>query len=123
LRPGDRVTITALFSEEELVETSDGYGGTVQEKVKTNKSVDVFTDIIVADMLNSSGDSILDIYEDYNSRTVYEQAQLDASDSFQTSVEPSSLIVALTPEEKELYYQYLQKTGIQFKMSIPQRVS
>lgn len=122
LRPGDRITITAIYSDEEDVQVADEFGGTSTEKVETYKTEKVFQDILVADLLNSKGDSVLDIYEDYNSRTVNQQAALDASSSFQDSVEPSSLLVALTPEEKELYYFYLSKEGVEFRMALPQRV-
>ena len=42
-----------------------------------------------------------DIYASYKEMTVYEQANLDASQSFKESVTPVSLLVALTPEEKK----------------------
>lgn len=122
LEPGDRITITAVYTDEETVRTSDGFGGTTSEKVETYKSEKVFQDIFVADLLNQKGDSILDIYADYNGRTINQQAALDASSSFQDSVEPKSLLVALTPEEKELYYYYLSKSDVTFRMSLPQRV-
>lgn len=122
LEPGDRITITAVYTDEETVRTADGMGGTTTEKVETYKSEKVFQDIFVADLLNTSGDSILDIYEDYNGRSVAQQAALDASTSFQDSVEPKSLLVALTPEEKDLYYYYLSKQDVTFRMSLPQRV-
>ena len=110
LEPGDRITITAVYTDEETVRTADGMGGTTTEKVETYKSEKVFQDIFVADLLNTNGDSILDIYEDYNGRSVAQQAALDASTSFQDSVEPKSLLVALTPEEKDLYYYYLSNS-------------
>lgn len=122
LEPGDRITITAVYTEEEKVNISDGYGGTTTEKVVTQRTEKVFQDIFVADLLNMSGDSILDIYADYNGRSVSQQAALDASTSFQDSVEPKSLIVALTPEERDLYYFYLGKSDVTFRMSLPQRV-
>lgn len=122
LEPGDRVTITAIYTEDEQVQVDDGYGGISKEKVTTTREEVVFQDIVVADLLNASGDSILDIYADYNGRSVIDQAKLDASTSFQDSVEPKDLIVALTPEEKSLYYYYLAKSDVEFRMSLPQRV-
>ncbi|MBR1453942.1 MAG: hypothetical protein IJ593_04790 [Lachnospiraceae bacterium] len=119
LQPGDRVTITATYTVDEKVETDSI---NKYETVSTFRSEIVFRDIVIADLLNNSGDSILDIYEDYNARSVGEQAALDASNTFQESVEPSSLLVALTPEEKAEYFYYLSKSGISFRMSLPQRV-
>lgn len=122
LQPGDRISITAIYSDEEQVPTSDSYGGVSTEKVQTFRTEPVFNDIVVADLLNMAGDSILDIYEDYNDRSISEQANMDASSSFQDSVTPKSLIVALTPEEKDLYYYYLSKSQVTFRMALPQRV-
>lgn len=122
LEPGDRINISAVYSQEETVIQDDGMGGTTQNKVETFKTEEVFKDIIIADLINSSGESILDIYADYNNKTVYEQSKLDSSQTFQDSVEPKSLLVALTPEEKERYYMYLSKSQVKFKMSLPQRV-
>ena len=76
---------------------------------------------MVADLLNDKGDSILDLFEQYNSKSVFQQAQLDASDSWQTQTEPDKLLLALTPEEESSYYQYLSKSDVTFKMSLPQR--
>lgn len=119
LQPGDKVNIKATYSESETVEV-DEYGTT--ERVEVYREETVFQDIMIADILNSHGDSILDIYASYKDKTVYQQAQLDASESFQASVEPSSLLVALTPEEETRYYYYLNKDNAEFSMSLPQRM-
>lgn len=93
----------------------------VRESVEVFREETLFTDIMVADMLNQQGDSILDIYASYNDMTVYQQAQMDASESFQDSVVPKSLLIALTPEEETQYYYYLGKNNVEFKISLPQR--
>lgn len=122
LQPGDRINIVAIYSESDKVYVDDGYGGTESQEVEVFRSEVVFQDIVLADLLNSSGDSILDIYASYNDMTTYQQAQLDASTSFQESVEPKTMLVALTPEEETRYYYYLGKDNIEFKISLPQRV-
>lgn len=122
LQPGDRVNITAIFSQKETIFEDDGFGGTSRQQVETFRTETVFNDIMIADLINATGDSILDIYADYNDKTVYQQAQLDSSSTFKDSVQPKSLLVALTPEEKERYYYYLSKSQVEFKMSLPQRV-
>lgn len=122
LQPGDRVNITAIFSQKENVIEDDGLGGTNRTQLETFRTESVFTDILIADLINSSGESILDIYADYRDKTVYQQAQLDSSQTFKDSVEPKTLLVALTPEEKERYYYYLSKSQVEFKMALPQRV-
>lgn len=121
LQPGDRVNVDAIFSERIQREKSDGYGGTVMEDVEVSKTEPVFTSIMIADIINGQGQSVLDIYQKYNNATVQEQAALDASDEFRQQTEPKTLLVALTPDEKDRYYQFLSKNNNKFRISLPQR--
>lgn len=114
LQPGDRINVTAIFKDEE--KASD-----IGDTIEIFREETVFQDILVADLINSSGDSILDIYASYNDMDDYQQAQLDVSEGFQESVTPSKLLVALTPEEITSYYKYLSKSDVEFKVSLPQR--
>ena len=122
LQPGDRVNVTALFSQKEKITEDDGFGGTTTQTVETFRTETVFKDIMIADLINSTGESILDIYADYRDKTVYQQAQLDASQTFQDSVEPKTLLVALSPDELDRYFYYLSKSQVEFRMSLPQRI-
>lgn len=122
LQPGDRVNITAVYNETEVIVQDDGYGGQTRTQTETTRTEDVFNNIMIADLLNSSGDSILDIYADYNDKTTYQQAQLDSSQAFKDSTEPRTLLVALTPEENDRYNYYRSKGNAEFRMSLPQRV-
>lgn len=121
LQPGDKLNVQALFSEKVTMNVDDGYGGVTKQDVDVFKTETVFGDIMVADLLNAAGESILDIYASYNEMTVWQQAQLDSSASFKESTEPSSLLVALTPDEVERYYYYNSKNDVTFKVSLPQR--
>lgn len=122
IQPGDRVNITAIYSQEEEIERENEFGEIETETEEVIRVEPAFTDIMIADILNQSGDSVLDIYADYNDRTAYQQAQLDASSQFQDSVEPTSLLVALTPAEKERYFYYVAKGNCEFRMTLPQRI-
>lgn len=119
LQPGDRINIKAIYSRTENVET-DEFGS--RERVEVYREEEVFTDIMLADLLNSQGESILDIYASYNDKSVYQQAQLDASEEFKNSVEPATILVALTPEEETRYSYFKSKNDVTFTMSLPQRV-
>lgn len=121
LQPGDRVNITAVFKIQEDVYIDDGNGNVERQQVETQKQEIAFKDVMLADLLNSRGDSILDLYADYNNKTTYEQAALDYSDSWKEQTEPSAMLVALTPEETTRYYEYKNKDA-EFYMSLPQRV-
>ena len=78
--PGDRLNITGVYTERQTVTEDDGMGGTTKTTVEVFKTTEVFTDIMIADLLNSSGDSILDIYASYNDKSVWQQAQLEYTD-------------------------------------------
>lgn len=117
LEPGDRINITAIYTVENKADI-DGYEN---ETLETTQQQTVFKDIMLADLLNSSGNSILDIYASYNEMTQYQQASMDSSETFQDSVTPSTMLVALTPEEEALYYDYLSKDSVEFVVSMPQR--
>ncbi len=122
LKPGDRLNVQAVFSQKITVTEEDGFGGIVKNQIDTFKTETVFGDIMVADLLNNRGESILDIYAGYRELSVWDQASLDASQSFKDKTSPRTLLVALTPEEKERYYYYMSKTNVEFKVSMPQRV-
>lgn len=122
LQPGDRLNIEATFSDKETITSDDGFGGVNRTDVEVFVTENVFKDIMIADLLNQGGESILDIYAAYRDKDVYEQAQMDLSQSFKESTTPSKLLVALTPEEKERYYYYISKNQVTFRVSMPQRV-
>lgn len=122
LQPGDRVNVDAIFTERITKQKDDGFGGTTTEDVEVSKTEPVFTGIMIADIINGQGQSVLDIYQKYNSATVQEQVALDSSDEFREKTEPKTLLIALTPDEKDRYYQYLSKSGSTFRISLPQRV-
>lgn len=120
LQPGDRVNVTALYSERARVEKDDS-GISSDNEVETLREEVVFKDIIVADMLNSDGNSVLDLYTEYQESSTWEQAQKEADPDWEKTMEPKTLLLALTPEEESLYYQYKSKSGVKFSMSLPQR--
>lgn len=121
LQPGDKINVQATYTEKVKSEDTNqyGYSSTVTEDVFRTETV--FNDIALADLLNSSGQSILDLYSDYNELSTYEQVQRDNDEDWNKSVEPATILIALTPEEKERYYYYLAKGSVQFRVSLPQR--
>lgn len=123
LQPGDRLNVEALYSDKVTVRVKDAYGVESEEEQEVFRTETVFGSIMIADLLNSNGESVLDIYTNYNDLTVTEQAALDSDSDFQESVEPASLLVALTPEEKERYYYYKSKKDVEFTLSLPQRAN
>lgn len=122
LMPGDRLTIEAVYVQSVQTEETNEYGDKINKTIDVFKTETVFGDIMVADIKNSSGDSVLDIYANYRNLPVWDQAKMDASTTFKQSTQAKTLVVALTPEEKERYYYFLSKKEIKFKASLPQRI-
>lgn len=131
LKPGDRINVECSFSN--VIKTADTTGeagsgdtnvvwGTTGSSIDQFDSDDVFKNIQIADIQNSTGDSVLDLTMQYNDMNVFQQAQLDADKTYQKKLEPATLILALTPAEKIRYKKYLAKNGATFYISIPQRV-
>ena len=123
IQPGDKINIDAIYSEKDKLEVADGSGGTTVEEVDVYKSEPLFQNILIADMINSNGESVLDMFANYNNLTTFQQAELDNSADWQSKTEPKSLLVALSPDEKERYNKFLSKNNVTFKVSLPQRMS
>lgn len=122
LQPGDKVNIIAIFKKQQKLTASDALGNTDTQTVELQQTETMFEDIMLADMLNNDGDSILDLYEYYDNLSVYAQAQLDSDESWKERTTPSKILLALTPEELDTYYYYLGK-DCQFRMTLNQRNS
>lgn len=121
LQPGDKINVQATYLERLKTKTVDQYGYESDSSEDMFKTETVFNDITLADLLNKQGQSILDLYSDYNELSTYAQAQRDNDESWNKAVTPATLLIALTPEEKETYYYYCAKNGITFRVSLPQR--
>lgn len=124
LTTGDRINIECTYTENVRVYKDDAeeaaYGQREYEDVEQFYTVPVFSNIQIADILNSDGDSILDMQAAYNELTIFEQAAYDSDTNYQKKLEPNTILLALTPQEKREYYKYLSKGGT-FRMSLPQR--
>lgn len=121
LQPGDRLNISAIYTDSFTEEKIDEYGSKTKETYDIVKTESVFNQIIVADLLNANGDSVLDLYAAYADLPTTKQAQLDKDASYQDLIQATTLLIALTPEEQERYNYFKAKTGIKFQVSLPQR--
>lgn len=119
--PGDSLNIRAsytktvydLTSQEEYMLTgedgSDGVGVDVVEPL--------FSEVQVLDMLNSSGESIFDIYYEYISMSKDQQAAKLKDSSFLDSVKPSSILLEVTAEEVE-HYMKVNSNSPKYQMTL-----
>lgn len=121
LKPGDKLDITALYIEEFSEEVINQYNQVEKITYEAVKTEQVFGNIVIADMLNNNGESVLDLYESYKTMTVAQQVAKDSDPTWKQKITPVSLLVALTPEEMDTYNYYRSKKDVSFSMSMPQR--
>ncbi|GHU54172.1 hypothetical protein AGMMS49975_14200 [Clostridia bacterium] len=121
LQPSDRLNIEAVYTERVKEQGNDIYGNPTETETDIFKTETVFDDVLLADLLNQQGSSILDMQKEYNDQTVWRQAQLDSDPAWKAATKPSTALLALTPEELTRYYYFLAKQNVKFKISLPQR--
>lgn len=128
--PGDSLNIRATYtktnynlpSEEEyklsLEAGSNGSSNGVEQKVIEP----LFSEVTILDMLNSSGNSVFDIYYEYISMTKQQQKAMLEDTNFLNSVKPASILVEVCSEEVE-HYMRLQAAGASYQMTLLPRKS
>lgn len=127
--PGDTLNVRATY-------TSKVYNLPTEQEYKLNSSNDLaesdgvevtktdslFSEVTILDMLNSSGNSIFDIYYQYIAATKEEQQAMLQDEGFLESVQPASILVECTAEEVE-HYMKLQAVGASYQMTLLPRTS
>ena len=107
--PGDKLNIRINYDETKynIISEKDylQLNTTDRESLATTTSVTelMFSEVTVLDMLNSSGESIFDKYYALMSMPEAQQKQQFANDNFKKSIEPKSVLIAVTPEEAARY--------------------
>lgn len=127
--PGDTLNIRAVYdatvynlpTELEYKLSSDGSGTNVNGTEVTKTDL-LFSEVTILDMLNSSGQSIFDIYYQYISATKAEQQAMIQDEGFLSSVKPQSILLECTGEEVE-HYMRLEAAGASYQMTLLPRTS
>lgn len=108
--PGDTLNIRARYtkvnydlpSEDQYrLSSRSGNSTAVQETVTEM----LFSEVTVLDMLNSSGNSIFDIYYDYISKSKAQQNALLNDEDFLKSVTPKTILLEVTAEEADRFLE------------------
>lgn len=127
LVPGDKVNVRATYSENEYVLPSEQdfmlqqqLG--IQPETNVTKTVKLFNGVVVLDLLNSRGDSIFDIYYRLLALPKQQQTELLKDDEFMSTVEPTEVLVNVTPEEADRYVQVTNNSA-KFQMTLLPRSS
>lgn len=126
--PGDTLNVRATYTAKVYnLPTEQEYklnnaNGASSDGVEITKTDSLFSEVTILDMLNSSGNSIFDIYYQYIAATKTEQQAMLNDDGFLQSVQPASILVECTAEEVE-HYMKLQAAGASYQMTLLPRTS
>lgn len=126
--PGDSLNIRAVYEKTDYnLPTEEQYqmvmnsGGQFSE-VTYEVVEPMFEEVQVLDMLNSSGNSIFDIYYEYISMTKEQQQLLLQDDAFLDSVKPASILLEVTAEEV-IHYMDLESKNATYQITLLPRKS
>lgn len=123
LNVGDKINISCTYEAEYNTNVS------IQSYVSNRKSTfevsnvvvkDLFPGVMICDILNSKGESLLDYTTYVNSLPEAQRVELINTDEYEKSTKVSSLLLALTPQELAEYEDYRNRTGIKFFISLPE---
>ena len=127
LVPGDHINVRAAYTEtiytlptEEEFMLQQATGISAQTSVK--RQILLFNNAAILDILNSHGESIFDKYYDLLALPKNKQAEMINSEDFQDSVQPSEILLNVTPEEADRYMS-IQSSGPTYMMTLLPRTS
>lgn len=127
LVPGDKINVRATYTEnvytlpterEFLLQQQTG----IQPETTVTKRIMLFNNVVVLDILNSSGESIFDIYYRLLALPKNRQVEVVATSQFQEQVSPAEILLNVTPEEADRYNEIRNK-GAQYLMTLLPRTS
>lgn len=127
LVPGDKINVRASYSEQVytlpserdfMIQQQTG----IQPQTTEQKNVMLFNNVVVLDILNGQGESIFDLYYRLLALPKVQQQSIAASEEFQKQVEPSQILLNVTPEEADRYMGIKNKSP-QFLMTLLPRTS
>lgn len=112
--PGDKVNIRCIYTETSYkLPTVEEYEAMNQLGLTMNsseeKQIKLFSNVAILDMLNSSGESIFDIYYDLTNMSTAQQQQMIKTDDFKSKTAPSQILLCVTEEEADMYMRIKNK--------------
>lgn len=108
--PGDKINVRVSYAATPTDLPTSGDYTTTGSGDKVTVTEKLFNEVEVLDMLNSSGESIFDIYYDFISLTKNEQAKKLEDEAFIKSVKPSKILLEATSEEADNFMRIQEKS-------------
>lgn len=122
--PGDSLNIRVKYTTTTYdLPAEDAYKlsleGNGEDIVPVEQEVNemLFSEVVVLDMLNSSGASIFDIYYSFIAKSKAQQTALLRSSDFLASVQPTTILLEVTAEEADRFME-LQTKNPQYLMTL-----
>lgn len=127
LVPGDRINVRATYTDNEYTLPSEQDFALqqqtgIQPQSSVTKSIMLFNNVVVLDILNSEGESIYDIYYRLLTLPKSRQNEIVATEDFKDRVEPAQILLNVTPEEADRYMSIKNKNP-QYLMTLLPRTS
>lgn len=128
LVPGDHINVRATYKENVYtLPTYDEFVLQQQLGINTTQAtverhIMLFNNVAILDMLNSSGESIFDLYYEVLALPKEQQMEVINSEDFIESVKPASMLLNVTPEEADRYMS-IQSKGAQYMMTMLPRTT
>lgn len=113
--PGDVINVRATYTDTVYnLPTEEAYklsqdGNASVDGVEVQKTIKLFNEVAILDMLNSDNESIFDIYYNYISLSSAQQHALANDEDFLKSIEAKSILLEVTAEEADAYAAILEK--------------
>ena len=125
--PGDHINVRAAYTEQVYtLPTEEEYMLQMQVGISPQTSVRrqilLFNNVAILDMLNGAGESIFDKYYELLSLPKDEQLKMVQSEEFISAVQPSEILLNVTPEEADRYMS-IQSSGPTYMMTLLPRTS
>jgi len=123
--PGDKVNIRCTYTEQSYALPTESQLRAMQEygeddftKLNTQqKSIMLFSEVTILDMLNGNGESIFDYYYDFMNWPTTKQQEALKDSSFKAATAPSQIILCVTAEEVENYI-HVQQGGPSYFLTL-----
>lgn len=127
LVPGDHINVRVSYTEQVYtLPTPEEFAMQQQTGIQAQTSVKkqdkLFNNVAVLDILNSNGESIFDIYYKLLALPKDKQYETLQDEDFQKTVEPSQILLNVTPEEAD-HYMDIKGKGPSYMMTLLPRTS
>ncbi|GHU50729.1 hypothetical protein AGMMS49975_02350 [Clostridia bacterium] len=111
LLPGDSVRIRVTYESNDSAPEDGNPNDYPSSGKKPLKTVDLFSSIVVMDMINSSGHSVYEVYKEVMRLDAAEREKVMKSKEFLSNIKPQALLLAGDKEDMVRYAQYKAIAG------------